>query len=210
MSKILSGLKIKGINDYLNKKKIIFNTYVELVESSNESITEILLSERDNLLATYLLVNGLKNATDIMKELNYTNFNEFSKDLADILSNKIAKDRFEVKKLQDKQILTSIVGNIISNYILNDDNSDKIYSILIVEEEEEVRFLSFNKLKPIIIEQMTKFNFFEDIHLIIENVIIEFRKIDALEFIDREAIEKYEIYYKLKEDIEIKEILYKL
>lgn len=203
-------LKIKGMNHYLNKNKMLFNTYEDLINNSIESFSELSLGERKKLLATYLLTFGLSNSLKLMEELNYLNFNEYSKDLVNILQESMSNDLNQTIANNNEQLLSLIVSHIINNYILDDEAKTEIFEFLTIEDGEESRFLSFNKLKPIIIEQMTKFNFFEDIHLIIENVIIEFRKIDALEFIDREAIEKYEIYYKLKEDIEIKEILYKL
>lgn len=207
---ISNVLKIKGINSYLNKNKMLFNTYEDLLNNSIESFSELSLGERKKMLATYLLTFGLSNSIQLMKELNYLNFNEYSKDLINVLQESMSDNLNITIANNNEQLLNLIVSHIINNYILDDEAKTEIFEFLAIEDEEESRFLSFNKLKPIIIEQMTKFNFFEDIHLIIENVIIEFRKIDALEFIDREAIEKYEIYYKLKEDIEIKEILYKL
>ena len=205
---ILSGLKIKGINDYLNNQKILFNTYSDLLNKSKDAHIGITLEERKNLLATYLMTLGLYYSKDIMSNLNYTDFKSFSKNLTDIVVKDVMKKSEASNKKEKKEILNEITGFILKHYF-TDSQKDEVFVTFIIENEEETEFLSFNKIKPIILELMETFKFFEDIHYIIDYIIIEYKKSTVLEFINREEIVKYEIYYRVNNE-EVKEILYKV
>lgn len=209
MDKIIDGLKIKSINEYLNKKKIMFNTYSDLIDNTIPSVTEISIKERKSLLATYLIMFALKNDKEIMDNINYTNFSEYSRDLSEILNPSLSTNKYDTKKMQEEQILNKISEEIISEYLLKDENKEKIIQQMYFEDEEESIFLSYLKLKPILLSKMKEYNYIEDIQYIIDIIIIEYKKIESLEFIAREEIERYEIFYE-DSGIDIKEILYKI
>ena len=205
---ILSGLKIKGVNHYLNNQKILFNTYSDLLNKSEEAHIGITLDERKNLLATYLMVLGLFYSKELMENLNFTDFKSFSKNLTDIVVKDVMKQTEASNKKEKKEILNEITGFVLKNYF-TDNKKEEIFVTFMIEEEEETEFLSFNKIKPILLDLMENFKFYEDIHYLIDYLIIEYKKSTALEFINREEIVKYEIYYRVNNE-EVKEILYKV
>jgi len=205
---VLDGLKIKGINNYLNNQKILFNTYSDLLDKSEITQIDITLEERKTMLATYLMTIGLYYSEDLMKNLNFTDFKSFSKNLTDILVKFIIKNKEASNKREHKEILNEITGIILKTYF-TEARREEIFLNFIIEDEEETEFLSFNKIKPILLSLMEELKFFEDIHYIIDYIIIEYKKSTVLEFINREEIEKYEIYYRTDNE-EIKEILYKV
>jgi len=209
MSKKINSLKIKGINDYLNKNNLNYGNLNELLTNSEESASDILLSDRSNLLATYLLIYGLKEADFFQNELNYGNYKEYINDLSIILNNGLLKNKKNIKGLEEKQIIDNIVSNILNEYFFNTDNNELVFVEMIMENEEENVFVSFNKTKEIIITEMKKFNYIGNILDLFEKIIIDYIKLNQLEFLSPSELVKYEIYYTIN-DIEIKELLYKI
>lgn len=205
-------LKLKGITKYLTKDSNIFNTYDQIIDESMESSINVNLKERKKLLAVYLFLYGKQNAKQIMKYLNYQDLEKYNVEMYSIIKEQVLQEDGSNSDLEGSVIIADIVDKIITTYLLDEDEKVKITKEIDISGEVSL-CLSYEMTKPIIIIELQKYSYIEDIRTIMEKIVIEYKKLAKFHFIHVSEVEKYEIFYTEKESFvnkEKMEILYLL
>lgn len=204
-------LKLKGISKYLIKDSNVFNGYEQILNESMEASINVNLRERKKLLAVYLFLYGKKNAKDIMKYLNYQDLEKYNVEISSIIKDVLFQEVDGNKELEGNIIIQDVVDKIINDYLLDEEEKAKITKEIDISGGINL-CLSYEMTKPLIIIELQKYSYIEDIRTIMEKVVIEYKKLAKFEFINVSQIEKYEIFYYDNENKknEKMEILYLL
>lgn len=207
----LNEMKLKGLNDYIINESKFLSNYDDLLNESLISTSSILLEERKSLLATYLYMIGKKEKNGLMKLLNYQQTEKYNVDLFGIVSESMINNKNKNDKVKSQAVIEEIVEQIIENFLLNEEMLDQL-TITINHEEDSKLFLSYRKTLPLITKLLNKYEVIYDIRMIMEKIVLSYKKIARFEWISLKEIHKYETYYS-DEDLteeENFEILYEL
>lgn len=207
-------LKIKGILKYFKmNKNNIFNDYESIMENTEISSSNVTLNERKKLLHTYLYMYAKKHIKEFMQLLNYQDLEKINLDLFDIIEGSISNESDQQQELRGDIIISAIIDEVVNSYLLNEEEMERIVVEIKIGEELHT-FLSYKKVKPLILLELNKYAYIEDMRTIMERIVIEYKKISSFEFLYPSEIEKYEVFIKNKDadgnTIEELEILYLL
>lgn len=207
-------LKIKGVLKYFKyNKNNTFKDFDTIMSNAEPSSSNVNLNERKNLLHAYLYMYAKNHIKEFMEILNYQDLEKINLDLLEIIEDSISDEKNNSQELRGDIIVTSIVDEVVNGYLLNEEEMDRV-TVEIKIGDELHTFLSYIKVRPLILFELNKYAYIEDIRTIIEKIVIEYKKISAFEFLNVSEIEKYEVFIQNKDregnSIEDLEILYLL
>lgn len=207
-------LKIKGILKYFKiNKNNIFKDYDTIMENAEISSSNVTLNERKSLLHVYLYIYAKSHIKKFMELLNYQDLEKINLDLFEIIEDSISNESNKQQELRGEIIINAIIDEVVNTYLLSEEEMERITTEVKIGDKLHT-FLSYKKLKPLILIELNKYSYIEDIRSIMEKIVIEYKKISAFEFLNISEIEKYEVFIKNKDQdgniVEELEILYLL